>query len=366
LQDSGWEVQEFLLPDIQIADCLGDFKCWTRYPGTCAIEDANRDIARAVVQSDLVIYLTPVTFGGYSSELKKAVDHLIQNISPFFTKVQGETHHEARYKRYPRFLALGLLPQADAEGEGIFKFLIHRNAINMYAPAYVSGFLYAHQGPEEVCQTVRGLLAAVQHGNKENKVSLPRGQEPGGEPIAPQNVLLLVGSPKGQKSSSASLGGYLLERLAEKGLQTETVLLYSALRSEERLAGMLAATDRADLVVLAFPLYVDSLPAPVIRALERIARHRQEADIPRQQRFLAIANSGFPEAAHMDTAMAICRCFARQAGFVWTGGLTLGGGHGLVSAQPLKQLGGRVRHAMQSLAWPPTLWLRASPCPKRR
>jgi hypothetical protein len=129
---------------------------------------------------------------------------------------------------------------------------------------------------------------------------------------------------------------------------------------------MLAATDRADLVVPAFPLYVDSLPAPVIRALERIARQRQEAGIPHQQRFLAIANSGFPEAAHMDTAMAICRCFARQAGFVWTGGLTLGGGHGLVSAQPLKQLGGRVRHAMQSLAWPPTLWLRASPCPKRR
>ena len=45
---------------------------------------------------DLVIYLTPVTFGGYSSELKRMVDHQIQNISPFFTSVQGEIHHQRR------------------------------------------------------------------------------------------------------------------------------------------------------------------------------------------------------------------------------------------------------------------------------
>ena len=44
--------------------------------------------------------------------------------------------------------------------------------------------------------------------------------------------------------------------------------------SAERTKAMLDAMDAADLVLLAFPLYVNSLPAPVMNALEQIAAHR--------------------------------------------------------------------------------------------
>ena len=83
----GWTSHSFFLPDIDITDCAGDFKCWTQTPGVCAINDANRVIARAIATSDVLVLLTPVTFGGYASGLKKALDHLIQDISPFFEVV---------------------------------------------------------------------------------------------------------------------------------------------------------------------------------------------------------------------------------------------------------------------------------------
>jgi len=49
----------------------------------------------------------------------------------------------------------------------------------------------------------------------------------------PQRAVLLVGSPKPGASASSSLGTYLLEELEKRGLQTETVSLIKALRSEE-------------------------------------------------------------------------------------------------------------------------------------
>ena len=90
----------------------------------------------------------------------------------------------------------------------------------------------------------------------------------------PHNALLLVGSPKPGPSSSAALGTYLLDELAGWGLSTETVVLTKALSPPQATETMLAAVAAADLVVLSFPLYIDSLPAPLIRALELIADDR--------------------------------------------------------------------------------------------
>jgi len=50
---------------------MGCFGCWNKTPGTCVMKDDSAKIAKAVVNSDLLIFLTPITFGGYSSELKK-------------------------------------------------------------------------------------------------------------------------------------------------------------------------------------------------------------------------------------------------------------------------------------------------------
>lgn len=135
LDSLGWQSQSLVLREEKIAYCLGCFECWTKTPGRCRIEDDGQRVAAAIIQSDLVVYLTPITFGGYSSTLKKAIDRTICLISPFFTRIGSEVHHRARYPQYPMLLGIGLLPQPDPAQAAVFAQLVARNAINYHAPA---------------------------------------------------------------------------------------------------------------------------------------------------------------------------------------------------------------------------------------
>src|SRR4030065_1858536 len=55
------------LEGIRIAPCTGCFGCWVKTPGACVIDDPGRDVARAALHCDLLVILTPVTYGGGSS-----------------------------------------------------------------------------------------------------------------------------------------------------------------------------------------------------------------------------------------------------------------------------------------------------------
>lgn len=341
------DAEVITLRDQKIGNCAGDFFCWVRSPGMCNTDDDNRVIAAKVMHSDLVIYLTPVTFGGYSSALKRMVDHQIQNISPFFANIHGEVHHQKRYKNYPNLLTIGWMDKPDAQVEAIFRHLVHRNAINMYAKTSVCGLVIGQQ-PEADLDSQTGLwLQAIASGSSSPVPALPTMEVAHSDAPPLRGALLLVGSPRTKKSTSASLGGYLFEQLKARGVETQTIQIYTSLYSRERMKTMLDAVNNADLVLLAFPLYVDSLPAPVIAALERIAAHRHENQ--GSTRFAAIANCGFPGANHNDTALAICSEFARQNVFAWMGGLSLGAGEGIVHGIPLNELDGRAVPIMRVL-----------------
>ena len=358
LRARGWETETIILRDQKIGNCAGDFFCWVRDPGVCNVNDDNRLIADALVNSNLTVYLTPVTFGGYSSALKRMVDHQIQNIAPFFAKINGETHHARRYASYPDFLAVGWQDQPDERAEAVFRQLTKRNAINFYAKNAFSGVVLSSQADDEIQIALKGWLDQLQSGCGIEPVKTSLGAQPviTGAAAPIQRALLLVGSPRTKVSTSLSLGGFLFERLEESSIQTETIYLHTVLRSQEKMQALFEAVDHADIVLLAFPLYVDSLPAPVIEALERIVVHRkgQPMAIPGSragtgQLFAAIANCGFPEAHHNATALAICETFARQAGFVWAGSLALGAGEGMVHGAKLDQMDGRVMALKQAL-----------------
>lgn len=161
LAEDGWDAEALILRDMEISHCLGCFGCWVKTPGICVIDDAGRKVARAICQGDLVVFLTPVTFGGYSSDLKKALDRSICLISPFFTRIKGEVHHKPRYARYPRLMAVGGLGHPDQESESIFKTLVERNSINFHAPSHVAGVIVSGRDEGEIRKEIRALLAGV-------------------------------------------------------------------------------------------------------------------------------------------------------------------------------------------------------------
>jgi NAD(P)H-dependent FMN reductase len=310
----------------------------------CNIDDDNRRIARSVTGCDLLIYLTPITFGGYSSLLKRMVDHLTQNNLPFFTMISGEIHHPHRYDHVPKLLVIGWTDKPEPEETAIFHHLVRRNAINMHFPTTVSRVINTNQRDEDLTVLLKSSLEDIEMGKSSQDAELPRLPSTQIERAPIRRALLLVGSPRGRKSTSAALGGYLAGRLTAHGIPTETIQLYPALGSRERTRSLIEAVDGSDLIVLAFPLYIDSLPGPVTRALELIAARRptaQPAGKAKLAAFAAIVNSGLPEGEQSQTALAICAKFAQRAGFTSAGGLALGGGYTVVNGTPLDQLGWR-------------------------
>lgn len=161
LRGKGWELAPFILRDLEIRHCVGCFGCWVQTPGECIVDDAARTVAREFAQSDLAVLLTPITFGGYSSELKKALDRSICLVSPFFMRIKGEIHHQPRYERYPCLIGIGVLPQEDEESEEIFRTLVRRNAINLHSPTHVGGAVLSGQGDRAVRERVARLLTGV-------------------------------------------------------------------------------------------------------------------------------------------------------------------------------------------------------------
>jgi len=364
LQCKGWDVEHFALCESRIGNCAGDFFCFIRTPGVCNVNDDNRLIAEALASCDLMVYLTPVKFGGFSSMLKRMVDHQIQNISPFFARVAGETHHARRYKQNPNLLVVGWMNKPDANKEAVFRHLVQRLALNWHSKTWVSDVILTNQSHNGLHASAHQWVDDIEKCKSTPMMELPttddllvdmsmgwvkpRGGDSRSEIAEIKRASLLIGSPKTRKSTSNSLGGYLFEQLTARSIQTETFYIHTVLRNPQKMQRLLDAVDASDLVTLAFPLYCDSLPAPVIEALERIAAHRQERDLSRRQFFSAIANCGFPEAYQCDTALAICQIFAQHAGFEWAGALALGGG-GMVDGYPLSEGGGKTMRMRQAL-----------------
>ncbi|MBS4535313.1 NAD(P)H-dependent oxidoreductase [Clostridium sp. D2Q-14] len=163
-----------------------------------------------------------------------------------------------------------------------------------------------------------------------------------------RKVILLIGSPRGVYSTSSVLGNYILKKLEEQNFKTEVLHIHSQLKSQSKREQLLDKIENVDLILLAFPLYVDTLPAPVIRTFELIAENISEKQQERTQKLIAIVNCGFPEASHNRYALATCEQFALETGMQWIGGLSLGMG-GAISGKSLDKLGGMVTNVKKSL-----------------
>jgi hypothetical protein len=140
------------------------------------------------------------------------------------------------------------------------------------------------------------------------------------------NAFLLVGSQKGRNSASYRLGSMLAEGIRKRGATVSEEMVHEGLRSEDGTARLLDSVEAADLVIFAFPVYIDSLPAPFTRLLERIAERRARIAPAGSPRLAVVVQCGFPEAHQCGTAVGICRLFADRTGLRWAGALAMGMG----------------------------------------
>ena len=137
-------------------------------------------------------------------------------------------------------------------------------------------------------------------------------------------------------------------------MTTNVERITPAVRDEDKLAALLGKVVAADLVVLAFPVYWDSLPSPVVQLLEAWAPRLTHESMPSSARLAVLTQCGFPEEAHCRVAVEICQRFAENTGITWAGALAFGPGAPLEGAKLEKSpLASRVKafdDAMDALA----------------
>jgi len=161
MQAQGWTVETKRLETMTIRPCTGCFGCWLRTPGECLQADDGREVPKAFAKNDVIVYLSPISFGGYSSLLKTAIDRIIPFASPLFKVVDGEIHHLKRYPNSPGYFAIGWQAQPDQEAADVFLQLVGRNIRNTRPPSHATLVLNATQAPDEqqvqIAQMVRKM-----------------------------------------------------------------------------------------------------------------------------------------------------------------------------------------------------------------
>jgi len=351
------DVKYYHLKEIKLAHCTGCFGCWTKTPGVCEIPDEGREISQAIIQSDMTILFTPVTFGGYSSVLKIIMDRIIPLLLPFFGTYYGEIHHKPRYSNYPRLVGIGIQPKFIKKEAELFKALVGRNAINFHAPSFAADVFHDKEDRKTLKKSFRDLISRSDPFPVDTDIksffpevdltSLVDKQD------VSRNALHIVGSPKVKKRSTSSiLGEHLLDPMISSGWKTEVLTLKGNLKQEKGQIELCTAVDRSDLIILAFPLYIDALPYLVTKAFEIITRHQNILMDKKPKRIFTIVNNGFPEFNQNALALGICRLFADQSGMSWAGFLALGAGESIGNGQKLnatKRPGPPVKHIIEAL-----------------
>ncbi len=88
------------LSQMQVKHCVGCWTCWWKTPGKCVFQDLNR-FYHEYVTADKVIFLSKVTKGFVSGNLKSLFDRMIPLFLPYTTFRTGESMHVKRYEKYP-------------------------------------------------------------------------------------------------------------------------------------------------------------------------------------------------------------------------------------------------------------------------
>lgn len=151
LKKRGADIERVILSEEKIDYCRACFNCWLITPGICVIKDAVAQIAASFLKSDLVIFLTPVVLGGYSSCLKRILDRLVGLVLPSFVKIgKAGYHHKKRYSKYPKLLGLGIANQHDEEEAENFKKLVYRNSFNYHSELHEAKIITSNEPEDDI------------------------------------------------------------------------------------------------------------------------------------------------------------------------------------------------------------------------
>lgn len=286
-QYAGWSV---ISDEGTILPCTGCFSCWNRNPGECVIPDGYENMGYLIHHAGEVVVISRYTYGGFSGFVKNVFDRCLGYVLPQFEVISGETHHKKRYDEDKPFTFIFYGSELnDDEKESARRYV---QAVCANIRGHVKDLIFRECGPSEA-----------------GRIS----EAPASGP--PDRVILLNGSMRSADGNSAKLARRLAAQLR---VDHEIIDLKDHMNDMDPLADIL--TD-APAIVLCVPLYVDGLPAQVIRLLETMERRKGI-----QKKIYVLANMGLYESGQLTNLFSAVRQWCGRMGCEYCGGLGVSAG----------------------------------------
>ena len=285
-----------------IRPCVGCFCCWNKTPGRCVIRDGYENMGELIHRADEVVVFSRYTYGGFSGFVKNVFDRCLGYVLPQFEVIDGETHHQ---KRYPE--------------DKPYTFIFRGHALSGEEQESARRYVKA------VCANIRGHVKAVEFRECEEQPC--SGEVQNG--LVPDRIVFLNGSMRSQNGNSAKLAGKLGCLLQ---CEYETVELRKYIAD---LPGLLAALETAETLIFCTPLYVDGLPAQLIRFLEYAQGHADWAG----KKVYVLANMGLYESKQLVNLFSAVRQWCGTMNMDYCGGLGVSAGElvgVLISCTPFR------------------------------
>ncbi|MGG7077853.1 hypothetical protein [Clostridium sardiniense] len=140
-----------------------------------------------------------------------------------------------------------------------------------------------------------------------------------------KKIVFINGSPKGKKSGSE----YFLERIESKLNISDDNIKLSKINIKDRSSkrDSFKLIKDSDIVVIAFPLYVDTLPSTVIEYLEEFEDWiNMNGYKVNKINLYGVVNCGFYEGEQTKIAIRVLKNYCNSLGIKWCGGIGIGAG----------------------------------------
>ena len=282
----GWEV---VFDNGNIRPCIGCFCCWRKTPGECVIKDGYENLGALIHHADEVTVISRYTYGGFSAFVKNAFDRCIGYVLPQFEVIKGETHHKKRYKE-----------------DKPFTFIFYGHELSMEQKES------ARQYVEAVRANIRGHVEDLIFRECEEVLDTPER-----EPKAERgSVVILNGSMRNVKGNSAKFA-----RKLKASLNTDPDII--DLRDHmDDMPGLVHELEKTETIVLCMPLYVDGLPAQVIRLMETFRKEYRGG----KAWIYLLANMGLYESKQLRNLFEAVKQWCSEMDFEYCGGLGISAG----------------------------------------
>lgn len=126
---------EVIHTNVKATPCQGCFQCWTKNAGYCVYADAFQHSGAMLGNSENIVIVSKICYGGYSLPVKRFLDRGISDSLPFLTLRKGKTYHINRYQMKRNLIVYFYGACSEFERETAEEF-VTCNAVNMKADTY--------------------------------------------------------------------------------------------------------------------------------------------------------------------------------------------------------------------------------------